>query len=67
MCMGVSSKVVQNEQRAMFVIPKAYSFLLRKSTLLRTFYWKERKVILIVANSCIINSCVFKHFIEIGV
>ena len=35
---GVSSKVLQNEQGAVFVIPKLYSFLLRKCTLLRILY-----------------------------
>ena len=40
MCIGVSSKVLQKEQRAVFVIPKVYSFLLKKSTLLRILYWK---------------------------
>ena len=48
--MGISSKVLQNEQRAAFVIPKLYNFLLRKSTLLRVLHWKERKVVSIVAN-----------------
>ena len=38
MCIGASSKVLQKEQRAVFVIPKVYSFLLRKSTLLRILY-----------------------------
>ena len=45
MCTWVSSKVWQKEPRTAFVIPKAWSFLLRKSTL----NWKERKVVLIVA------------------
>ena len=49
MFIGVSSKVFQKEQRAVFVIPKVYSFLLRKSTLLRILFWKERKVVSIVA------------------
>ena len=49
--MVVSSKVLQNEQRAVFVIPKMYSFLLRKSTLLRILYWKERKAVSTVARS----------------
>ena len=49
MCIEVSSKVLQKEQRAVFVIPKVYSFLLRKSTLLRILYWKECKVVSIVA------------------
>ena len=49
MCMGVSYKVLQKEQRAVFVIPKIWSFLLRKSTLLRILYWTERKVVSIVA------------------
>ena len=49
MCIGVSSKVLQKEQRVVFVIPKVYSFLLRKSTLLRILYSKERKVLSIVA------------------
>ena len=47
--MGVSTKVLQNEKRAVFVIPKLYIFLLRKSKLLRVLYWKERKVVSIVA------------------
>ena len=33
MCIGVSSTVLQKEQRAVFVIPKEYSFLLRKSVI----------------------------------
>ena len=37
------------EQRAVFVIPKVYSFLVRKSTLLRILSWKERKVVSIAA------------------
>ena len=49
MCTGVSSKVLQKEQRAVFVIPKVYSFLLRKSTLLTILYQKERKLVSIVA------------------
>ena len=49
MCKEVSSKVLQKEQRAAFVIPQVHSFLLRKSTLLRILYWKERKVVSIVA------------------
>ena len=48
-CMGVSSSVLQNEQRRVFVIPKVYSFLLRKSSPMRILYRKERKVISIVA------------------
>ena len=48
MCIAVSSTVLQKEQGAVFVIPKVYSFLLRKSTLLRIFYWKERDSV----NSC---------------
>ena len=47
--MRVASKILQNEQRAVFVIPKLYIFLLRKSMLLRILYWKTRKVVLIVA------------------
>ena len=47
--MGVSSKVLQNEQRAVFVVPKLYSFLIRNSTLFGILYWKERKVVSIVA------------------
>ena len=42
MCIEVSCKVLQKEQRAVFVIPKVYSFLLRKSTLLKILHWKER-------------------------
>ena len=38
MCIGVSAKVLQKEQRAVFVIPKVHSFLLRKSTFLRILY-----------------------------
>ena len=49
MCIGVSSKVLEKEQRAVFVIPTVYSFLLRKSTLLRYLYLKEHKVVSIVA------------------
>ena len=49
MCTGVSSKVLQKMQRAVFVIPKVYSFLLRKSTLLRILFWKERNVVPLVA------------------
>ena len=33
--------VLQNEQRAVFVIPKLYKFLLKKSTFLRIVYWKN--------------------------
>ena len=47
--MGVSSSVLQNEQRRVFVIPKVYSFLLRESSPWRILYRKERKVISIVA------------------
>ena len=42
-CMGVSSKVFQNEQRIVFFIQKMYDFLLRKSTLLRILYGKESR------------------------
>ena len=49
MCIGVSSVALQKEQRAVFIIPKVNSFLLRKSTLLRILYWKECKVVSIVA------------------
>ena len=49
MCIGVSDKVLQKEQRVVFVIPKVQSFLLRKSILLRILHWKERKVVSIVA------------------
>ena len=49
MCIRVSSKVLQKEQGAVFVITKVYSFFLRKSTLLRILYSKERKVLSIVA------------------
>ena len=49
MCIGVSSKVLQKEKRAVFVIPKVYSFLLRKTTLLRILYRKERNAVSIVA------------------
>ena len=45
MFMGVSSKVLQNEQRAVFIIQELCCFLLRKSKLLRILYWKERKVV----------------------
>ena len=47
--MGVSSKVLQKKKTAVFVIPKLYSFLLRKSTLLRIFYSKKLNVVSIVA------------------
>ena len=47
--MGVTSKVLHNEQRTIFVIPKVHSFLLRKSTLLRILYWKELKAVSIAA------------------
>ena len=40
--------VFQYEQRVVFFIPKLYSFLLRKSTLLRILYWTERKIVSIV-------------------
>ena len=36
--MRVSSKVLQKEQSAVFGVPKVYSFLLRKSTLLRILH-----------------------------
>ena len=49
MCIEVSSKVLQKREKAVFAIPKAYSFLLRKSTSLRILYLKERKVVSIVA------------------
>ena len=58
--MGVSSKALQNEQRAVFVISKLYNFLLRNSTLLRILYWKEYKVVSIVAkrgNRYILELC----------
>ena len=45
MFMGVSSKVLQNEQGAVFIIQELYCFLFRESTLLRILYWKERKVV----------------------
>ena len=48
-CIKVSFKVLQKEQSAEIVILKVYSFLLRKSTLLRILYWKECKVVSIVA------------------
>ena len=48
MCIGVSSKVLEKEQRAVFAIPTVCCFL-RKSTLLRYLYLKERKVVSIVA------------------
>ena len=41
--------MLEKEQRAVFVIPTVYSFLLRKSTSLRYLYLKERKVVSIVA------------------
>ena len=47
--MGVSSNVLQHEARTVFVIPKVYMFLLRESKLLKILYWKERKVVSIVA------------------
>ena len=43
MCTGVSSSLT-NEERAVFAIPRVFNFLMRKSTLLRILYWKERKV-----------------------
>ena len=46
---GVSSKVLQKEQRPVFVIQKVFSFLLRRRTLLRILYRKERKIVSIVA------------------
>ena len=48
MCIGVSSKVLEKEQRAVFAIPTVCCFL-RKSTLLRYLYLKEHKVVSIVA------------------
>ena len=39
---------LQNEQNVMIVIPKVYSFLLRKNTLFRILYWKQHKVVSIV-------------------
>ena len=45
MFMGVSSKVLQNEQRTVLIIQELCCFLLRKSTLLRILYWEERKVV----------------------
>ena len=47
--MGVSSKLLKNEQSTVFVVPKVYSFLLRKNMLLRILFWKYRKVVSIVA------------------
>ena len=47
-CFGVSSKALQNDQRAVFVIPKVCSFLSGKSMLLTILYWKERKLVPIV-------------------
>ena len=41
MCIGVSYTALQKEQRAVFVIPKVYSFLLRKSMLLKNFVLKR--------------------------
>ena len=49
--MVVSSKVLQNEQRAVFAIPKMYNLLLRKRMLLKILSWKERKVVSIVGNT----------------
>ena len=46
--MEVSSKALLNEEREVFVIPKMFSFLSRKSNLLKTLYRKERKVLSIV-------------------
>ena len=45
MCIGVSSKVLQKELRAVFVIPKVYSFLLRKSALLRILCFLSLRLI----------------------
>ena len=35
--MEVSSGVLENEQRAMIIIPKSYRFLMRQNTLLTLF------------------------------
>ena len=35
--MGVSSKVLQNEQRAVFVIPKLYCFFIQKEYVIEDF------------------------------
>ena len=40
--------MLQKEQRAVLVIPKVNSFLLRKSSLLRILYWNEGNVVSIV-------------------
>ena len=37
-CIGASCKLLQKEQSTVFIIPKVHSFLLRKSSLLRTLY-----------------------------
>ena len=49
MCIEVSPKELEKEQRAVFVFPKVNRFFLRKYTLLKNLYWKERKVVSIVA------------------
>ena len=49
MCIGISSTALQKEQTTLFVILNVYSISLRKSTPLRILYWKERKVVSIVA------------------
>ena len=45
----ISAKVLQNEKRAVFVIPKVHCFLLRNSTLLSILCCKNRKVVSITA------------------
>ena len=40
-----------------FVIPKVFHFLLRKNTLLRILYWKEKKIVSIVAKRGNLELC----------
>ena len=47
--MRVSSIVLQNEERAVIIFPKVHRFLLKKITLLRIVYCKERYAVSIVA------------------
>ena len=48
-CVIVPSKVLQNEHRTVFVVPKVHVFLLRNNTFLRILYWKEHQVVSIVS------------------
>ena len=41
-CTGISSKVLENERRAVFVIPKVYNFLMRKNEyVIENFIWER--------------------------